>query len=326
MQLRCRSRARSKSLRCVGAVLSLGVGCGDSPRLEWMPGAAGATPNDVTAGTGGVAAGEGGSRSVDDSTAVAGTSGTLPRMPGVAGSATGGSGSTATGLPPTRLARYHDTALEPALHFELDAVEGLEPYPASLDHLTDLMGRVLGKPDGVFFDADETLAPFGTDHVWTFTELADYSREHARDDAHGPITIHVLLVDGRYQSEDDSGTVLGLAWGQRYIALFQDALRSECSGGLLGGLQTQACEIAERSVWAHEIGHVIGLVDNGLGQQTPHRDAAHGRHDVSTDCLMYWAYERPAIFDTLLGRLNSGQNADIDFCENCWADLNAARR
>jgi hypothetical protein len=36
-----------------------------------------------------------------------------------------------------------------------------------------------------------------------------------------------------------------------------------------------------------------------------------------------WAHESPALFDVLLSRLETGQSPDIDFCERCWADLNA---
>jgi hypothetical protein len=223
-----------------------------------------------------------------------------------------------------QLARYHRADSDRALRFELDAVDGLGPYPASIEYLTELIGRVLPKPDGISFNLDETLPAFGEDRIWTFGELDEFSRLHAADDVTGPVSIHVLFVDGRYDSGEGSGTVLGLAWGQRYIALFQDAIRAGCSG-VLGPLQTETCEVAERSVWAHEIGHVIGLVDNGVAQRTPHRDTDHGRHDVSDGCLMYWAYDSPEVFDLLLSRLETGQTSDIDFCEQCWADLNAVQ-
>jgi hypothetical protein len=214
---------------------------------------------------------------------------------------------------------------ERTLSFELDAVAGLEPYASSLEYLTGFVSRAIDKPDGVFFETDETLAPFGAEHVWGFAELDAYARQHVRDDGSGSVSIHVLLVDGQYDGGEESGTVLGLAWGQRHIALFQQSIRSGCSSGL-GGLSAATCEIVERNVWAHEIGHVIGLVDNGLTQQTPHRDPDHGRHDVSDACLMHWSYERPAIFDVLVPRISSGQSPDLELCDNCRADLDARRR
>jgi hypothetical protein len=321
-----------RGLRCFGLpygagsavslLIAAGLGCGESGDTGVGNGGTEASAT-ATAGTGGArasAGGNGGSGTERGGAGGGGTAGTAG-----AGSPPGSAGSKNDGSTRSRLERYHHRATDPSLSFELDVVAGLEAYPSSLEYLTELVGRMLDKPEGISFQADEVLAPFGTEHVWTFSALDEFARDHARDDGAGPVSIHVLLLDGRYDAGEEAGTVLGLAWGQRYIALFQESIRSGCSGGLLGGLSAQACEIAERSVWAHEIGHVLGLVDNGLTQQTPHRDAEHGRHDVSDGCLMYWAYERPEIFDVLVPRLNAGQSADLDFCENCWADLNAAR-
>jgi hypothetical protein len=311
----------------VAAFLMLPVcaACGDS-------GSGGAGPGPGGAGleTGGAAAsvGMGGDRAVGGAAGMSsGLSGAAGAGSGLAGQpSAGGAGGTSTSELSARLARYHRSDTDRALRFELDAVSGLEPYPSSLAYLEAFVGRSVDKPEGVSFHADESLQAVGSDHVWTFDELDAFSRAHASDDGDGPVSIHVLFIDGAYDSGEGGGTVLGLAWGQRYIAMFQDALRSGCSGALVGALSPDLCELAERSVWGHEIGHVIGLVDNGLVQQTPHRDAEHGRHDVSDGCLMYWAYEEPEVFDVLLSRLGGGQSGDIDFCDNCWADLRAARQ
>jgi hypothetical protein len=254
-------------------------------------------------------------------------SGTTPEDTGGAGAAVAGAagqeGAPLAEEPMARLVRYHGSVRDRALRFELDAVRGLSPFASSLDYLSTFVARAVDKPDGISFEEDETLEPFGEEHVWSFDELDAFARQHTADDSAGVVTIHVMFIDGRYDSGDDSGTVLGLAWGQRHIALFQDAIREGCSRGLVASVPSDTCEVAERNVWAHEIGHVIGLVDNGLTQQSPHRDADHGRHDQSDGCLMYWAYERPEVFDMLLSRLANGQSSDVDFCPNCWADLRA---
>lgn len=300
--------------------LLAGAGCGDSGPAGAGPGSAGIGGDGAaSAGIGGEGAAAGASPGGSGASGDAGgAGGTGPA--GTAG-ASGGSGEL-----PSRLARYHRSDTDRALRFELDAVVGLEPYASSLSYLEAWVERGLDKPDGVSFDVDESLEPVGSDHVWSFDALDAHSRSHASDDSDGTVSIHVSFVDGRYDSGEGGGTVLGLAWGQRYIALFQDALRSGCSGALTGALSSDVCELAERSVWAHEIGHVIGLVDNGVSQQVPHRDPDHGRHDVSEACLMYWAYEGPAVFDVLSSRLGGGQSGDLDLCENCRADLQAARR
>jgi hypothetical protein len=305
--------------------LVLGAACGDSGSGGPGPslGASGTETGGAAAASGGVGGGiaMGGAGGLGS-----GVSGAAGVDQGLAGQPEAGGSSSSSEQLSARLARYHRSDTDRALRFELDAVAGLEPYPSSLAYLETFVERSVDKPEGVSFQADETLAAVGSDHVWTFDELDAFSRSHSSDDGDGPVSIHVLFIDGQYEGGDGGGTVLGLAWGQRYIALFQDALRSGCSGALVGAFSSNVCQLAERSVWGHEIGHVIGLVDNGLVQQTPHRDAEHGRHDASDGCLMYWAYEGPAVFDMLLSRVGGGQNGDIDFCANCWADLRAARQ
>jgi hypothetical protein len=306
----CNSARLTDRLRNAPAwTLALGaaLACGDGQTAAPPEGAAGV----LGGGTGG------------DARAGATSETTTSGAGGASSGAAGEEGSSPTEEPMARLVRYHDPVRERSLRFELDAVRGLSPFASSLDYLATFVARAVEKPEGISFEEDETLEPFGEDHVWSFDELDGFAREHAADDADGPVTIHVVFVDGRYDSGDDSGTVLGLAWGQRHIALFQDAIRAGCSRGLVASVPDGTCEVAERNVWAHEIGHVIGLVDNGLAQRSPHRDAQHGRHDQSDGCLMYWAYERPELFDMLLSRLTTGQSGDVDFCPNCWADLHA---
>lgn len=241
------------------------------------------------------------------------------------GSNTGGSGGAAANSElPERVAGYIRSNDARALRIEIDAVSGLVPFASSQSYLHDFTGALLDKPDGITIELDETLASTGADSLWTFEALSELARAHAPEEGPGTISVHVLALEGHYQTED-GGTVLGLAWGHRYIALFQSDLRANCNGGLLGGLDQGACEIAERNVWAHELGHTIGLVDNGVPMVVDHRDAEHGAHDVNEGCLMYWAYDRPEVFDTILANLTGGDGADLDLCEQSRADLAAVR-
>lgn len=40
---------------------------------------------------------------------------------------------------------------------------------------------------------------------------------------------------------------------------------------------------------------------------------------------MYWAYDRPEIFDTVLANLANDRDADLDLCAASRADLDAIR-
>ncbi len=295
----------SRFVHVAPLALALGFGC------------SGGSSSDTTL-SGGSAGAAAGSAEQADNTAGSGGSGALAGSGGGGGS----SGSPEAIVLPTRIERYL-RATSPRLIIEVDAVQGLEPYPGSLTYLGSWLSSLIDKPEGISFEADETLEPQGSDTEWTFEALDRFAREHARDDAEGPARIHVLSLDGRYVAEG-SGTVLGLAWGNRYVALFQDALRGRCEAGLTGALQQDVCESAERNVWAHEFGHTLGLVDNGIPMVTDHRDPEHGRHDVREGCLMYWAYDGAELFDTLLGRLGSA-NQDLELCAESEADISAAR-
>ncbi len=283
-----------------------------------------ASTQNVGGASGGIASPSGASASGGMGTPPSGGGGNEIERPAAGGAAPASGGGSAT--PPTStpaaIARFVARGSGP-LTIEVDSVEGLEPYEASAPYLVELMESVLDKPGAVSLQPDETLPPHGADHVWTFETLRDFATLHAQPEVEGAgARIHVLAIDGRYDLQG-GGTVLGLAWSNRYVALFQDAIRARCSGSV-GSLQGDVCELAERSVWAHELGHSIGLVDNGLAMVRDHKDPEHGHHEKREGCLMFWAYESPQLFDTLLSRLGSG-SPELDFCEDSLADVRAAR-
>ncbi len=77
--------------------------------------------------------------------------------------------------------------------------------------------------------------------------------------------------------------------------------------------------VIEEAVLVHEAGHNLGLVDNGIPMQTPHKDAQHGNHDSNQNCVMYWAVES-SLISQLLGTVPR------DYDANCLAELQAAGR
>jgi hypothetical protein len=240
------------------------------------------------------------------------------------GNTRGGAGSNQSVNLPAQIARYLRAASAPRLVLEIDATRGLAPYPESNTYLTRWLADVVDKPDGIEMESDETLEPVGSAFEWKFAALEEFAEQHAQSDSSGPPRIHVLSLDGRYVDEGAPGTILGLAWNNRFVALFQDAIRERCKSGLTGALEQDVCKVAERNVWAHELGHTLGLVDNGVPMVTDHRDPTHGQHDVREGCLMYWAYDGPQLFDTLLARFGS-QNQDLDLCEESRQDIEAAK-
>ena len=89
----------------------------------------------------------------------------------------------------------------------------------------------------------------------------------------------VIYVRGNYKGEN---TVLGLHFsGVRAAFIFKDNL-TRFSG------TEDFLKRLEQATVVHELGHVIGLVNNGVPMVTPHEDFEHPHHSTDVDDVMYW--------------------------------------
>jgi hypothetical protein len=275
---------------------------------------AGDAINDAAAGTAGN--GAAGSAALEGGSGHAGS-----------GAGNGGSGSVDSAADARWLKYIRDDEYS-RLEFEVDSVAGLEPRDGASAPVLAALGRSVDKSGGIALRADGELEPHAEDFVWTFAELSALAQRSFEDRSDsGRISIHMLFVDGHYEGDSDQGVVLGVAWEHRHIAMFKDNITRSCnSRSTLGLLDPAACQRAEAAVWLHEVGHVLGLVDNGLPMVQNHRDPdpAHGRHDADPACVMYWAYDGDAAVDAVLSNLVGGRN-QLDFCQTNLDDMNAVK-
>ncbi len=223
-----------------------------------------------------------------------------------------------------RVANYLRAEPYPRLVFEIDAVAGYGPREDAMDGVIEYYADVIDKPGGIEAVADETIDGVGEGGVWTFDDLDALAEPTANLDVdEDTIAIHLLYVDGSYDAGAGPGTVLGVAWANRHLAIFTDDIDDSCATPL--PFEDTLCRLAEQHVLAHELGHIIGLVDNGLPMVTDHKDEAHGDHDVSDECLMYWAYEGASIVELLADRLAGGNTDPLGLDNACLADVAAVR-
>jgi hypothetical protein len=223
-----------------------------------------------------------------------------------------------------------------ALVFEVDAVAERGPadgvttkVSTQLDAL--IAGGYLAKPDGVAFQIDEELPPLGDpERVWTFDELRALTASHRSVRVAADVAVvHVVYVDGRYEDDSGGSLVLGFAWDGDSIVMLKDNIERACRddgavGLLAPGLADTVCRTTEYTVLLHEIGHLMGLVNNGAPMQSEHQDTEHGAHDVNEDCLMYWLNDQSSVVDAIAERIGRGEDDDaIPFDEACLADLRA---
>jgi len=219
---------------------------------------------------------------------------------------------------------------------ELDVVEGHEPAERALtDFQSQLEALVasghLGKPDGIELRRDETLAArVDADTKRSFAELdALAGARRSVDPGDDASYVHLVYVDGAFESDGDDGLVLGFAWGGDSIVMLKDNIERACGGSetlrrpALRALSERVCEASEASVLLHELGHLLGLVDNGAPMVEPHKDEAHGAHDTDEGCLMYWLVERSGVVDVIADRFGAGDEAATPLCDACLADLAA---
>ncbi|HEX8436018.1 hypothetical protein [Archangium sp.] len=209
----------------------------------------------------------------------------------------------------------------PRMVLEVDGWGGYTPTASVADRLQRGLLGLLDK-ESVEVRFDQAFPGKGADYAWSNEELLRLAEETGRLEVPvGTIKLHVLLVDGHSAMDTQDGKVLGLAFPWTHMVLFRKTLDTVCGKG---PLPSPTCTEAELGVWVHEVGHQLGLVANGLTMVGPHQDAAHGAHDTSDRCIMYWAYEGSGILDAL-GRGLFGDVPNLGFDDACLADLNAVK-
>jgi hypothetical protein len=225
--------------------------------------------------------------------------------------------------PAPRTERYIRSDGDSRLVIELDAVVGEEPRAQVEADLVARLSALLDKPDGIVIVHDEAITSRGADHAWTDDELVALGDETFDEDVPGgTVAMHVMWLDGHHARDTATGVVLGVQWQNTHIALFHDSIEGRCQDQPLLG--DRLCTAVQYTVWAHEVGHAIGLVNNGIPMTAAHEDATHPGHDTDDGCLMYWALESSEGISNLASTLLAGGSV-ADFDAACLADIAAVR-
>src|SRR5688500_4801346 len=181
---------------------------------------------------------------------------------------------------------------------------GAEPRQGTLDHLVALLREASGKPV-VTAGAVALPAGDGTSDDDDIRALSDAHGRTAQSGEQG--VLRVLFLAGEYTPTD---TVLGVAVRGDTAAVFPHQVR-DASSPLISRASL------ERAVAAHELGHLLGLVD--LVVDTGRDDPEHEGHSRNRGSVMYWAIE-----SSLVGQVLNGPPPD-DFDAADRNDLSALR-
>jgi len=207
------------------------------------------------------------------------------------------------------------------LVLEVDSVASNRPTGKTRKIVVNGVRDIVNKPDGVFMEPDQTL-PGSPDTRWTqesLDALADTYETYRPED--GTTTIYTMFVEGTWHEDDGDRTTLGVAWDHHRIAIFVDPINAFC------GDQEVLCDATQNTIWLHELGHVLGLVDNGVPMVHDHRDPDpdKGAHDSNEDCIMHWSVSKDGVLERIKFRVSGGNENPMGFGEECLADLAAIR-
>lgn len=190
---------------------------------------------------------------------------------------------------------------------QIQYMEGYEPTGDAISGLQKFLEERLYK-QSITIETEEI--PATGQNSYSADEIRDLEREHrSLFSEEGTLAAYFIIVDGEFNQQQ----VLGIAHFNTSMALFGETIRETSDG--IGQLSRST---VENIVMRHEVGHIIGLVNNGVEMQNDHQDEENGRHCDVEDCLMYYAVRTTDFFANLFG----GNVPELD--EYCIEDLQAA--
>lgn len=176
---------------------------------------------------------------------------------------------------------------------EIVYMTGHQPSSFAVDQLEGFLGRWLDKAE-IVIRAPRQI-PSGGQQSYSTQDIQALEAEHRTafsDPDAGTLASFVIVVDGEFSDAN----VLGIAYYNTSTAYFGETIAR-----ISGGLAQPRRQDVEATIWLHEYGHLMGLVDTGAPMQTPHRDDPNGPHCTEDVCVMYYAFNNADLLGNLLG-------------------------
>lgn len=194
-----------------------------------------------------------------------------------------------------------------ALRVEIQYMEGFEPDTEALYNLRAFLWKYLNKKDGIFIEtkkidnAADTVLNRADVLLLEGQNRTVYNREKE-------LGLYLLYTNGAYINPK----ILGLAYQNTSAVIFGRLIQNH--SGKIG--QPDRTKL-ETTVLLHEMGHLLGLINNGSEMLSDHQDENHHGHCKNKDCLMYYRIGT----DDRFGYLIKGKVPVLD--AHCEADIKA---
>ena len=169
------------------------------------------------------------------------------------------------------------------LIIEIHYMPGFRVDTAVTASLVKFLNNHLNKPGGIF--VEQHLISTSNKRNLTLKEIVDIERNSRRIFTDGnTIAIHFIITDSYYYDE----TTLAVSYFNTSICLFGQTI-NENSGNSSKVTRNRLFD----NVMQHEMGHLLGLVNQGSPMLTNHA-AGNGDHCIATSCLMFTEIETDA--------------------------------
>ena len=124
--------------------------------------------------------------------------------------------------------------------------------------------------------------------IWTVDDLVELASQNNVVSKMGSEAIFsVFFVNGLFEQQGQVlPNVIGVNLSQTSVTvIFKDVINN---------LPPLLRAFSEQATVIHEIGHALGLVDNGVPLASNHLDSENGAHTVQNECIMYFLNEGAA--------------------------------
>jgi hypothetical protein len=194
---------------------------------------------------------------------------------------------------------------------EIQYVNGYQPSAETIESLKAFLSQHLNKPGGITV-AQNAVVSLQKEQLTMVQLQAIEQHNRTQYSADKKIAAYIFFADASFAEDTDDKKVLGMAYGNSSIVVFEKTIKS-----LSGGFGQPSVSTVEETVTRHEFAHLLGLVNNGSTMQSDHLDKDNGKHCNNPDCLMYYATETNDLIGNLLGK----SAPDLDAA--CANDLRA---
>ena len=148
--------------------------------------------------------------------------------------------------------------------------------------------------------------------TWSVHEIMELAKKHESLAQKETTIFNIFFLKGRFK---ESSSTLGIHInGTQVIVVFKDIIKAT-------GLATSevVAKYVEQATLVHEMGHALGLVNNGISMIKAHQDTTHGSHCSNPECVMHHSNEGVTSMTTYA--VNAVKNLSlIMFDQQCLDD------